>query len=225
MEGINLMALLGLWATVALVLMSGGRVEAYQNYTVGDSLGWYDDFMKPTVDYAKWAAGKNFTLGDFLIFNTDTNHTVVQTFNETTYQNCDSEADDVYEWSTADPEADANPSTVAVPLTKEGVNYFFSGDYDGWQCAKGGQKMEINVTHGEGLPPSLSVPPAASSPPTDDGSDTPAMTNAPSVTGPVADTPPDTSTDTASPSDAAARIDGVFLALALMLMLPFCVIW
>jgi hypothetical protein len=37
---------LGLWASVALVLMSGGGVEAYKNYTVGDSLGWYDNIMK-----------------------------------------------------------------------------------------------------------------------------------------------------------------------------------
>jgi len=226
-EGIDFMAL-GLWASVALVLMSGGGVEAYKNYTVGDSLGWYDNIMKSSVDYAKWAAGKNFSLGDFLIFNTDTNHSVVQTFNQTTYKTCDlldASDDDYIEWSTSEPSANAEPTTVPVPLLKEGINYFFSGDYDGWQCSKGGQKFEINVTHGQGLPPALLVPPAAPSPPTDDGTDTPAMTNAPSVTGPVADTTPDTSTDTASASDAAARIGDLFLTLALMLMLPFFAIY
>lgn len=45
---------------------SGGSVEAYKNYTVGDSLGWYDTLEKPAVNYKKWAAAKNFTLGDFL---------------------------------------------------------------------------------------------------------------------------------------------------------------
>lgn len=41
-------------------------VEAYKNYTVGDSLGWYDTLEKPNVNYQKWVAGKNFSLGDFL---------------------------------------------------------------------------------------------------------------------------------------------------------------
>jgi len=223
MEKMNLITLC-LWASVALVLMSGKGVEAYKNYTVGDSLGWYDNIMKANVDYAKWAAGKNFSLGDFLIFNTDSNHTVVQTYNQTTYKTCDladASDDDTTEWSTSQPSTDATPTTVPVPLLKEGTTYFFSGDYDGWQCNKG-QKFEINVTHGQGLPAALLTPPAATPPPTDDGNDTPAITNVPDVTGPAADTPPET--DTANASDAAARIDGLFLALALMLMLPFCVI-
>lgn len=50
---------------IALVSLSG-RVEAYQNYTVGGSLGWYDSQEKPEIDYQKWASGKNFSLGDFL---------------------------------------------------------------------------------------------------------------------------------------------------------------
>lgn len=40
--------------------------DAYKNYTVGDSLGWFDNLEKPTVNYGKWVAGKNFSLGDFL---------------------------------------------------------------------------------------------------------------------------------------------------------------
>ncbi|KAJ6287559.1 hypothetical protein OIU78_005988 [Salix suchowensis] len=45
-----------------------GSVGAYKNYTVGDSLGWYDATMKSNVNYQKWADGKNFSLGDFLSF-------------------------------------------------------------------------------------------------------------------------------------------------------------
>lgn len=41
-------------------------VEAYKNYTVGDSLGWFDNLRVPDVNYQKWADSKNFTLGDFL---------------------------------------------------------------------------------------------------------------------------------------------------------------
>lgn len=48
-----------------LFLFSRSAV-AYKNYTVGDSLGWYDSQEKPTVNYQKWASGKTFSLGDFL---------------------------------------------------------------------------------------------------------------------------------------------------------------
>lgn len=49
-----------------LLLSFSGPVDAYKNYTVGDSLGWYDTLENPKVDYQKWVADKNFTLGDFL---------------------------------------------------------------------------------------------------------------------------------------------------------------
>ncbi|KAK9673569.1 hypothetical protein RND81_12G175700 [Saponaria officinalis] len=130
------------------------NVEAYKNYTVGDSLGWYDKTSKP-VDYAKWVSGKSFSLGDFLIFNTDNNHTVIQTYDLKTYNSCDNQGDDNIHWSSMDPNTTTvQPFTIAVPLIKEGATYFFSGDYEGEQCLNG-QKFAINVTHGKGLPPSL----------------------------------------------------------------------
>ncbi|XP_062082326.1 early nodulin-like protein 18 [Humulus lupulus] len=144
-----------------LLSLSSRSVEAYKNYTVGDSLGWYDKSEKPTVNYQKWADGKNFSLGDFLIFNTNTNHTVVQTFNETTYKLCDyddASDKDTTQWITADPSNTAtSPITVAVPLLKEGKTFFFSGDYDGDQCIAG-QRFQISVAHGKGLPKSLQEP-------------------------------------------------------------------
>ncbi|XP_022995137.1 cucumber peeling cupredoxin-like [Cucurbita maxima] len=145
---------------VLIFLSLSGRslVNAYQNYTVGDSLGWFDELEKPAVDYQNWTVGKTFSLGDFLIFNTDNNHSVVQTYNFTTYNLCDyddASEDDTTEWSAADPSATTpHAVTVAVPLVKEGANYFFSGHYDGEQC-QNGQHFKINVTHGQGLPKSL----------------------------------------------------------------------
>ncbi|XP_021911504.1 blue copper protein [Carica papaya] len=136
-------------------------VKAYKNYTVGDSLGWFDSLEKPGVDYQEWADGKHFSLGDFLIFNTDNNHSVVQTYNFTTYKLCDDYdalGNDTIDWLAADPSAiSPQPVTVAVPLVKEGMNYFFSGYYDGEQCEYG-QRFKINVTHGQGLPQSLKSP-------------------------------------------------------------------
>ncbi|KAM3692649.1 hypothetical protein ACJW31_08G104700 [Castanea mollissima] len=129
--------------------------QTYKNYTVGDSLGWYDTLEKPNVNYQKWVAGKNFSLGDFLIFNTDSNHSIIQTYNFTTYKLCDYEdaqENDTIQWSISDPSATTlNSVTVPVPLVKEGMTYFFSSDYDGEQC-KNGQHFKVNVTHGQGLP-------------------------------------------------------------------------
>ncbi|XP_021843367.1 early nodulin-like protein 18 [Spinacia oleracea] len=141
-----------LFSLMCLILQEIPSVEGYKNYTVGDSSGW---FAKSNLDYQKWVSGKSFSLGDFLVFNTDSNHTVIQTFNSTTYNSCDSQGDDNVQWSSIDPNSTViRPITVHVPLMKEGVSYFFSGDYDGEQCMNG-QKFSINVTHGQGLPPSL----------------------------------------------------------------------
>ncbi|KAL3828679.1 hypothetical protein ACJIZ3_017481 [Penstemon smallii] len=147
------------------VLLSFSRtstiVEGYQNYTVGDSMGWYDTLENPKIDYQNWTAAKNFSLGDFLIFNTDNNHSVIQTYNFTTYKLCDYENaqdNDTMQWSSANPSS-TTPSSVSlsVPLLKVGTTYFFSSDYDGEQC-RNGQHFNINVTHGQGLPPSLMSP-------------------------------------------------------------------
>ncbi|XP_027938755.1 blue copper protein [Vigna unguiculata] len=144
-----------------------GSAHAYKNYTVGDSLGWFDNTEKSNVNYQKWADTKQFTLGDFLIFNTDTNHSVVQTYNFTTYKECDyddAQDKDTTQWSASDPSnTQTHPVTVAIPLMKEGKTYFFSGDYDGDQC-RSGQHFQINVTYGEGLPKSLKAPEDAPSP-------------------------------------------------------------
>ncbi|KAK1319433.1 hypothetical protein QJS10_CPB04g00472 [Acorus calamus] len=121
--------------------------DAYQNYTVGDNLGWFDNKHNPKINYQRWVAGKNFSLGDFLIFNTDKNHSVIQTYNLITYKRCDynnANANDTVVWSAGQP-------VVAVPLLKEGMTYFFSGNYDGKQC-KHGQHFKIKVLHGLGLP-------------------------------------------------------------------------
>ncbi|KAM5584785.1 hypothetical protein ABKV19_004245 [Rosa sericea] len=159
-----------------LVSVSSIYVHAYRNHTVGDSLGWYDNLQKPDLNYQKWAAANNFSLGDFLIFNTDTNHSVVQTYNVTTYKLCDYDnavENDTIQWSEADPSNTApHDVSVAVPLLKEGITYFFSGDYDGEQC-KNGQQFKINVTHGQGLPKSTddSAAGPASSPQSGNGDD------------------------------------------------------
>lgn len=97
------------------------------------------------------------------VFNTDNNHSVVQTYNATTYKGCDYDdalEEETTQWSSADPSSTSpHPVSVPVPLLKVGLTYFFSGDYDGEQC-QNGQNFEINVTYGQGLPPSLKKGPS-----------------------------------------------------------------
>lgn len=157
------LCLLSLSFSCLLLLLPSflGPVDAYKNYTVGDSLGWYDATVESNVNYQKWADGKNFSLGDFLIFNTDSNHSVVQTYNFTTFKSCDydnSEGNETVEWSSTNPSNTLTQAvTVAVPLVKEGPTFFFSGYYDGEQC-QNGQHFKITVSHGKGLPDSLKDP-------------------------------------------------------------------
>ncbi|KAL4586032.1 hypothetical protein LXL04_010662 [Taraxacum kok-saghyz] len=135
---------------------------AYTNHTVGGTAGW---LFNPTTNtssanYASWAGNKTFDLGDYLLFNTNTNQTVVLTYNETTFRSCsvDNSSDsDTFLYSQGNQQF-GQPLTVAVPLTIEGPNYFFSDASDGIQCEQG-MAFSINVTHGVGLPPSLSQPP------------------------------------------------------------------
>ncbi|KAK4419649.1 hypothetical protein Salat_2377800 [Sesamum alatum] len=218
-----------LYLIVVLVSFSvsfSGRVEGYKNYTVGDAVGWYDALENPKVDYQRWAAAKNFSLGDFLIFNTDNNHSVVQTYNFTTYKLCDyddSLDNDTIEWSSADPSSTTpHPISVAVPLMKVGMTYFFSSDYDGEQC-QNGQHFKINVTYGQGLPPSLKSPsddsPAPVSPQSGDDE------AAPDTLVPANfDNPKDTTSDEESePSKAVSlvafsKLSGVILHVVLVVI-------
>ncbi|KAG9445193.1 hypothetical protein H6P81_016533 [Aristolochia fimbriata] len=153
----------------------------YANHTVGGSAGWFFNSTTetPSANYSIWAQSLKFNLGDYLVFNTNSNHTVVQTYNETSYRNCDAGDDesdgDVSVYTGG--EGFGQPALIAVPLTKVGSNYFFSGADDGDECEHG-MKFEIKVNQGRGLPPSLNQPPP---PPYKDPSQSPP--DSPSGTG------------------------------------------
>lgn len=146
---------------IAAVATTASAAE-YTNHTVGGPAGWL--FNRTTnssaTKYSAWAAPLTFNLGDFLIFNTNTNQTVVQTYNATTYGSCT--ADDAADNDTfifnSGAENFSQPITVAVPLIKVGPNYYFSDADDGAQCQQG-MRFEIRVNEGSGLPPSLNQPP------------------------------------------------------------------
>lgn len=118
----------------------------------------FDFYAYTILDKIKIKFNWMYNFANCAVFNTDNNHSVTQTYNFTTYKLCDdSDAleNDTIEWSAADPSSTApHPISVAVPLIKVGETYFFSSDYDGEQCLNG-QRFQINVTYGQGLPPSL----------------------------------------------------------------------
>lgn len=94
------------------------------------------------------------------VFNTNTNQTVIQTYNETTFNSCtadDASDDDTFQYNGGSNEF-GQKATIAVPLTMMGSNYFFSDAEDGVQCQQG-MAFEISVKRGLGLPPSLNQPP------------------------------------------------------------------
>ncbi|VAI60274.1 unnamed protein product [Triticum turgidum subsp. durum] len=138
---------------------------AYMNHTVGGADGWFFNATSNTTsgNYSSWAADETFYLGDYLIFKTNDNSSVVVTSNSTTYSLCDPSEDDgletyIYSGGVGGLE---ETDAISVPLLYEGTNYFFSEADGGVQCQQG-MRFQIKVAHGHGLPPALAHPPSPS---------------------------------------------------------------
>ncbi|CAN4125734.1 unnamed protein product [Withania somnifera] len=195
---------------VAVVLFFNAAVSqstGYTNHTVGGPAGWFFNITteKASADYSAWAAKQTFNLGDYLVFSTSTNQTVIQTYNETTYRNCtaDYASDDTFQYQGGNDEF-GKAMTIAVPLTIEGEQYYFSDADDGTQCLKG-MAFEIKVGHGIGLPPSLNQPPP------------PRYVEPPSATE-EAESPPITVV-ISSPNIGVRSSTGLFLVVSVLVML------
>lgn len=158
------MAAAGAYLTVISLVFGTASAASYTNHTVGPPpAGWFFNATTNTssTNYSTWAATQTFNLGDFLIFNTNTNQTVVQTYNSTTYNNCTTDYSDDNDTLIFNSGATdfGQPLTISIPLTKVGPIYFFSdAGGDGVQCLHG-MRFDIKVGQGLGLPPSLNQPP------------------------------------------------------------------
>lgn len=114
------------------------------------------------------------------VFDTNTNESVIQTYNKTTFQSCNVDDDasdgDTFHYTGGETEF-GKSLTIAVPLTITGPNYFFSDSDDGVQC-QSGMAFEISVERGLGLPPSLNQPPPPPyiEPPSSDDAGSPPIT-------------------------------------------------
>ncbi|XP_021904561.1 cucumber peeling cupredoxin-like [Carica papaya] len=153
------LTVIGLLITTAAAAVPA---TSYANHTVGDVAGWFFNVNTnaSATGYSSWAANQTFNLGDYLIFKTNTNQSVIQTYNEAIYKSCiiDDAPDDEYFQYDGGSREFGQALTIAVPLTIEGPNYYFSDADDGVQCQHG-MAFEIVVNRGLGLPPSLNQPP------------------------------------------------------------------
>ncbi|MFQ6619980.1 hypothetical protein Gotur_000950 [Gossypium turneri] len=183
-------------ALFRLLITTATVATGYTNHTVGGYAGWFFHSKTNTsaTNYTSWAANQTFSLGDYLIFRTTTNQTVIQTYNETTYRNCttdDASDTDTFQYNGGKTDFDQS-LTIEVPLTIEGANYYFSDAGDGVQCQRG-MAFKILVRHGNGLPPSLNQPPpppyveapsdTAQSPPVTINGESPSLNNKAAVGG------------------------------------------
>ncbi|KAJ3671860.1 hypothetical protein LUZ60_007939 [Juncus effusus] len=156
-----------------LAVPAKAAAPAAKNHTVGGTAGWFYNSSSefPATNYSAWVASeKSFSLGDFLIFNTNTNSTVVQTNNATTFEQCYASTDEgnatfVYGGNVGGSNSSAaKMESIAVPLSFAGINFFFSDTEDGQQCLNG-MRFVVNVSRGSGSPETLSPPPAGLPPP------------------------------------------------------------
>ncbi|XP_023004735.1 uncharacterized protein LOC111497949 [Cucurbita maxima] len=121
-------------------------------HVVGDSTGWR---IPPTADfYAKWANGKNFTVGDSLVFNFTTDRDDVTRVPKASFNLCsdDNEIGDSIE---------IGPATIL--LSTAGEYYFISSEDT--HCQQG-QKLAINVTAAPAAPITPTPPSTKAPPPT-----------------------------------------------------------
>ncbi|GMP42592.1 hypothetical protein CsSME_00012283 [Camellia sinensis var. sinensis] len=164
-------------AVLALLVVVAPAVQAVQ-HTVGGTSGW-----SQTTDYSTWAAGATFTVGDTLLFNYGSSHSVA-VMSQSDYNSC----------NTGNAINTYNGGQTTITLDKPGSMYFACPSFGHCQ---GGMKMAINVVAATS---STTTPSSGSSPTTPAGSTSPATpTTEPSTTPAIT-----TTTTTPHPYSGAA---------------------
>ncbi|XWS23933.1 hypothetical protein CRYUN_Cryun28dG0058200 [Craigia yunnanensis] len=147
-------------------------------YTVGDTSGWTSG-----VDYSTWTKGKTFKVGDSLVFNYPTSHTVDEV-SSSDYSTC----------TVGNAINTDNSGATTVSLKTTGTHYFICGVIG--HCGNG-MKLAVKVESGSSTAPSKSPSSSSSSPPS---SDKPSTTT-PSTT---TTTPSTTTTTTTTKTDSSS---------------------
>ncbi|KAH7846849.1 hypothetical protein Vadar_018838 [Vaccinium darrowii] len=102
-------------------------------YTVGDSSGW-----TMGVDYTTWTSGKTFVVGDSLVFNYGSGHTVDEV-SASDYNSC----------TVGHPISTDNSGSTNISLNTGGTHYYICGVLG--HCASG-MKLAVTVTTGTAAP-------------------------------------------------------------------------
>ncbi|KAL3514221.1 hypothetical protein ACH5RR_026938 [Cinchona calisaya] len=132
---------------LCLILITCAAVPSLATvYTVGDSGGW-----ALGVDYSSWTSGKTFNVGDSLVFNYQSSHTVDEvTAND--YSTC----------TVGSAISTDNSGSTTIPLKTPGPHYFICGVIG--HCG-GGMKLSVTVTGGVAGNGSTTTPPSTITPP------------------------------------------------------------
>ncbi|XP_057980454.1 uclacyanin-3-like [Malania oleifera] len=166
-------------AVLPLLLLLLAAPAAYAaQHVVGGAAGW-----SLSGDYATWAAGQTFTVGDTLLFNYDSSHGVDEV-NQADYSNC----------ATGNAISTYSGGKTSINLTTAGNMYFICPTIG--HCS-GGMKLQIKVVGSGGSTPAApsGTPPATpSSPPSSSG-------RTPSTPATTTESPP----PPATPSGAASN--------------------
>jgi len=125
------------------------RTEAVE-HVVGNSTGWVVNIANAAAFYTSWAASKNFSVGDVLVFNFTTGQHDVAEVNKADYEACNKA-------NPLTPVVSNGPANIS--LTTAGEHYFICTI--GQHCT-GGQKLAINVSASSGPTPPT---PAGGTPP------------------------------------------------------------
>ncbi|XP_059625294.1 stellacyanin [Cornus florida] len=137
------MAKLLILVHVLVILGFALTCTAQTMYTVGDNSGW-----DISTDLDTWATGKKFVVGDVLLFQYSSSHSV----NEVTkpnYEGCN---------TTNVLQSSSNGNTT-FPLSKPGDQYFVCGDK--LHCLSG-MKLHVHVQQAQGAASPAAAPQAES---------------------------------------------------------------
>ncbi|KAI8016514.1 hypothetical protein LOK49_LG05G03051 [Camellia lanceoleosa] len=164
---------------VCLVIVLCSAVPSLATvYTVGDSSGWAIG-----VDYSTWTSGKTFTVGDSLMFNYGSGHTVDEV-SGSDYKSC----------TVGNAINTDSSGSTSIPLKATGTRYFICGVVG--HCGSG-MKLSVTVTAASTTTPSGS-PPSTTTP-------------SPTTTTPATPTTTTTPTTSTTPTRSASSSSGTLL--------------
>ncbi|GMJ09048.1 blue-copper-binding protein, BLUE COPPER BINDING PROTEIN, SENESCENCE ASSOCIATED GENE 14 [Hibiscus trionum] len=169
-----------------------GPTRSPVTYTVGDSSGWTVSSNGASF-YQTWANGKNFMIGDILVFNYVTGIHDVLEVSRSSYQQC----------NASNPILNLTTPPTRVTLRTAGEHYYICSVPG--HCTAG-QQLAINVSSS-----STATPPSSSSPSPSTSSATPPSPTNPSSPGDNNASPPTPGNSEASMG--AAGLSATFVSL------------